>query len=242
MGYYKLLVSCLLILASCVFCNKDPKITPAETGTVTDIEGNVYKTVKIGKQWWMTENLKVTKYSNFEGITQIIISDSLHWKNSVNGAYCIYDVHTNSTGLLYNWYAVTDARNIAPVGWHVPSDEEWKQLEQYLGMSNVDADKYSWRGTNEGDKLKIEGPQVWVKYSSVWGTNESGFNALPGNCCMFDGITGTPYGIGFTGFWWSSSKQNDKQALYRYLDYKNSNIFRFYGPFTYGFSIRCVKD
>src|SRR5436190_21272120 len=109
-------------------CKKDEdENTPAvhETGTVTDIEGNIYQTVKIGDQWWMAENLKVKKYSN--GTSILNGQDSIDWVQST-GAYCLYDNNTSSPGLLYNWFTVTDISNIAPAGWHIPTDEEWKTL------------------------------------------------------------------------------------------------------------------
>jgi uncharacterized protein (TIGR02145 family) len=233
----------IIILFILNSCKKDPKPeTIIETGTVSDIEGNIYKTVKIGNQWWMAENLKVTKYRNGNSIPKIANYDTTQWNNLKTGAYCIYDDNAEAPGLLYNFYAISDTNNIAPAGWHVPTDGEWKELEQTLGMSKTDADKLSWRGSNEGEKLKIEAPKGWAAYSKVWGTNESGFTALAGGCRMFNGIWSTPSGIGFTGFWWTSSEQPGNQAWYRYLDYKNTNVFRFYGPNTYGFSIRCIKD
>lgn len=238
--YFSLFTFYFLAFTSCKKDTEKPQIK--ETGTVTDIEGNIYKTIKIGNQWWMAENLKVTKYRNGNPIIKIANYDTVQWNNIKKGAWCIYDDNASAPGLLYNWYALSDSNNIAPAGWHVPTDKEWKQLEQYLGMNSTDADKTGWRGSNEGDKLKIKAPEGWSEFSNIWGTNESGFSALAGGCRMFNGIWSTPSGIGFTGFWWSITELPEKNAWYRYLDYKNSNIFRYYGPKTYGFSIRCVKD
>lgn len=97
-----------------------------ETGKVTDIDGNTYKTVKIGNQWWIAENLKVTHYRNGDAIPEV--TDNEQWKNLNSGAYCAYDNNESNAavyGYLYNWYAMNDSRNIAPEGWYVPSDEEW---------------------------------------------------------------------------------------------------------------------
>lgn len=119
--------------------------------TVTDIDGNTYKTIQIGNQRWMAENLKVTRYRNGTAIPTV--TSNTDWFNLTTGAYCNYDNSTSDAaiyGRLYNWYAVNDSRNIAPTGWHVPSDEEWKTLEKYLGMSQSEADDTGWRGTNEG--------------------------------------------------------------------------------------------
>ena len=151
-----------------------------ETGTVTDIDGNTYQTVKIGDQWWMAENLKVTCYRNGDAIPNI--TDGTTWASLSTGAYCEYNNDINNVatyGRLYNWYAVTDSRNIAPAGWHVPSDAEWKQLEMYLGMSQSEADATGWRGTDEGGKLKEVGTMHWNS-PNTGATNESGFTALPG--------------------------------------------------------------
>ena len=219
-------------------CEDDKEIvTPAnETGTVTDVEGNVYRTVKIGNQWWMAENLKVAKYKNGE-----LITDGKNFSSWGNGtaAFCIYD---NSTvGNLYNWYAVNDANGLAPEGWHIPSDEEWKELEKNLGMSPSEADKLGWRGTDQAEKLKIEALKGWERYEDLWPLNTSGFSATAGGCRFYDDTWGSP-GLFSTGFWWSVNENSAEDAWYRHLDYKKNTVFRYYGNKDYGFSIRCVKD
>ena len=103
--------------------------------TVTDYDGNVYQTVLIGDQCWMMENLKVTHYRNGDPIPHV--TDGEIWSGLTSGAYCHYDNdegNVSTYGRLYNWYAVEDSRNIAPDGWHVPTDTEWKQQEMYLGI------------------------------------------------------------------------------------------------------------
>ena len=112
-----------------------------EPKTVTDTDGNVYKTVKIGNQLWMAESLKVSHYRNGDTIPHV--TDGSTWVTLTTDGYCDYD--NNETlvatyGRLYNWYAVIDPRGLAPSGWHVPTDAEWKELEMYLGMSQSDAD------------------------------------------------------------------------------------------------------
>ena len=238
--YSVLLLGMMVVLTN--NCKKPDPTPPAahETGSVTDIDHNAYKTIRIGNQWWMAENLKVKKYRSGDPIPQV--QSEASWKDSLSGAYCIYDNNPAAPGLLYNWYAVNDGRNIAPAGWHVPGDEEWKELEKFLGMSQADADNVNWRGTHEGEKLKQEAPNGWTNYDNVWATNESGFTALAGGCRLFNGTWGDP-GLFATGFWWSSTSNSaNNQAWYRYLDYKNANVFRFYGSKNYGFSVRCVKD
>ncbi len=254
--YTFFLASLFIIITSA--CKKENKVAPSETSTVTDIDGNIYKTIKIGNQWWMAENLKVTRYNDSTTINKMVLNISpssnipdTTWANSKKGAYCIYnDENANAKiyGLLYNWYAVSNSKNIAPVGWHIPSDDEWKTLEKQLGMNASDAEKTSWRGTTEAQKLKqlkldeSSGQPAWAKdqFGDLYENNQSGFSALAGGCCMFNGIW-SDYGLTYTGFWWSSTT-NGNQVWYRYLDYKNTNIFRYYGAKTYGFSIRCVKN
>lgn len=230
----------IAILSQSCNTKDDPKPLP-QTGTLSDIDGNIYKTVKIGNHWWMAENLKVKHYRNNTVIPGVFnITDTTLW--NTKGAYCSYDNSNDSPGLLYNWLTVTDTNLLAPAGWHIASDDEWKTLEQYLGMNKADADNVNWRGTTEGDKLKISGTGYWYLYNDIWGTNESGFSAKAGGCRMFNGGWSSPYGLAFSGFWWTSSTGPAGEPWYRYLDYKNSNIFRYHGPKTYGFSVRCVQD
>tara|TARA_R110002073_G_scaffold72537_1_gene177670 strand:- start:704196 stop:705386 length:1191 start_codon:yes stop_codon:yes gene_type:complete len=102
--------------------------------TVTDIDGNVYTTVSIGSQVWTVENLKVTKYQNGDLIPTI--TDNALWNTTKSGAFCNYDnsaANTNTYGLLYNWYAASDSRNVAPEGWRVATYEDYQQLVNYLG-------------------------------------------------------------------------------------------------------------
>lgn len=234
-------------------CKKEETKPAIQTGTLTDIDGNVYKTVKIGNKWWMTENLKTTRYRNGDSIVfvgeQNNKLDSAIWNNTDSGAYCILDNSSTTSqnyqgkmfGFLYNGFVVEDARNIAPAGWHIPTDAEWKELETALGMASADLDKMSWRGNNEGNKLKIQtGWNMPSDKFAVWGSNDSGFGATGSGCCLFNGIYGNPNTFS-TGFWWSSTS-HDNQLWYRHLDYNKSNVFRYYGSKNYGFSIRCVKD
>jgi len=224
-------------------CKKPDDTEPAvETGTVTDVEGNIYKTVKIGGQWWMAENLKTTKYRNGHYIP--VATNQTDWKSTTIGAYCYYENNSDnieSYGLLYNWFAISDSNNLAPEGWHIPTDDDWKKMEMHLGMNQPEADKAGWRGSNEGDQLKVEGHLGWSEYGTVWPTNTSGFTAY-GSCCRLPNAEYGQPGLKSTGFWWTSSESTGNEAFYRYLDYKNSNIFRSHDSKYYGFSVRCVKD
>ena len=151
----------------------------------------------------MAENLKVTSYRNGEASSNE--TNNSEWANLSSGAWCSYnndDGNVETYGLLYNWYAVDDSRNIAPSGWHVPTDEEWKELEIYLGMSQTDADNTNFRGTDEGGKMKESGTTHWNS-PNTGATNESGFTALPGG--YRSNYSGTFDDIGYGGGWWSST-------------------------------------
>lgn len=208
-------------------------------GTVTDIDGNIYLCVKIGNQWWMAENLKVTHYRNGDAIPQVM--DNGTWTSTTGGAYCAYNNDNGNVatyGLLYNWYAAADSRNIAPAGWHVPKDGEWKELEMYLGMSLSEADAIGWRGTDEGGKLKEAGTTHWSS-PSTGATNSSGFTALPSGYRS----NGIFYDIGEGAGYWTSTPYSNSWTYYRHLSYISSQVHRGYGGVKQdGNSIRCVRD
>jgi len=210
-----------------------------ETGTETDIDGNIFHTIKIGDQWWMMENLKVTHYRNGDPIPNV--TDGATWYGLTTGAYCEYDNNPGNVatyGRLYNWYAVDDSRNIAPAGWHVPTDADWKQLEMYLGLSQVEADSLGWRGTDESGKLKEAGTTHWAS-PNTGATNESGFTALPGG---YRYATGYFLNMGNYAGFWSSTEKDSGGAWNRYLYYNNMQVLRNTHDKRGGFSVRCVRD
>jgi uncharacterized protein (TIGR02145 family) len=196
--------------------------------TVTDIDGNVYQTVTIGTQVWMKENLKVTHYRNGDEIPNVTVNAA--WAALTTGAYCEYNNDVNNVatyGRLYNWYAAADSRNIAPTGWHVPTDAEWQTLVDYLGF-----------GTIAGGKMKEAGTTHWT-IPNTGATNESGFTALPGGYRISNGTYGS---MSTNTAYWSSTESNSLFAWYRRLDYSNTGIYRYDNNKVYGFSVRCVKD
>ena len=210
-----------------------------ETGSVTDIDGNTYRTVKIGDQWWMAENLKVTSFNSGKKIDHIEDKDA--WRNAGMPAYAVYN-NISGPGLLYNFQVVNAPDEIAPEGWRVPTDDDWKILEEYLGMPVDELDEINWRGTDQGDQLKVESTKTsgWISYDGVWGTNSTGFSAVGGSCRVFNGEWGVP-STSHSGYWWTSTPNNG-YGFYRYLDYKKSGIFRYAAHPNYGFSIRCIKN
>ncbi len=208
-----------------------------DTSTVIDIEGNVYKTVKIGDQWWMAENLKVTHYQNGDEIPNL--TEDTDWANDSTGGYCAYE--NNETlvgdyGYLYNYRIIDDVRGIAPEGWRIPTDEDWKELEQTLGMSQEEADASGKRGTDEGGRLKDSGLQHWT-YPNTGATNSSGFTALPGSYRFINGIFFT---LGEEGYFWTSTDATSESAYYRRLHHDDSEIYRLHISNKSGLSIRCI--
>ncbi len=197
-------------------------------GTVTDIDGNIYKTVKIGTQIWMAENLKVTKYKN--GIAIPNASGNNAWITTKTGAYCDYaNIPSNSQiyGRLYNWYAVNTG-NLAPSGWHVPTNAEWGVLKNYLGNDTI-----------VGGKLKEKGTIHWAT-PNIGATNESGFTALPGGVRTIS--SGVFYSINTYTVWWSSTDYDTADAYV--CNIKNNNDELYFGGTNknWGCSVRCVKD
>ena len=211
----------LLFLAISLAC-------PLFAGTVTDIDGNVYQTVTIGTQEWMAANLKVTHYRNGDDIPNV--TDNATWEALNTGAYCEYNNDANNVatyGRLYSGYAVGDSRNIAPTGWHIPSDAEWQTLVDYLGGISV-----------AGGKMKEAGTMHWYS-PNIGATNESGFSGLPCGYRSYDG----PYGrIGYSAYFWSSTELSISEAWYRYLDYNGSGVYRGSSGKRFGYSVRCVND
>lgn len=211
------------------------------TGFVTDIDGNVYQTVKIGNQWWTAENLKVTHFRNGDMIPHV--EDDVEWYRLSTSAFCEYDNNPDNVdtyGLLYNWFAAIDHRNIAPEGWHVPTDEEWKQLEITLGMSQLEVDITGHRGTDQGSQL-AGNPDLWNAGELVNNTalGSSGFSSLPGG---YRGFAGYFYNMGSNTYFWSSTHSHRDSAAKRSLSFDRPSIYRANGGKRFGFSVRLVRD
>ena len=219
-------------------CKKDTK-TPAklEYGIVTDVDGNSYKTVKIGNQWWMCENLRVKHFQDGSDISYIgnVDQDSV-WTNANTSAFCF--INDTLYGCLYNSFAVKDSKKLAPAGWHIPTDEEWKTMEKTIGMTEVQSNQLAWRGTNEAELLLNKNGEGWQTGTVPFGLDIYDFSILPSGCRLFSGEMTS----GFTAFFWTSTSTTNAQAYYRYFDSQKKNIFRQTTYPQYGMSIRCVKD
>jgi uncharacterized protein (TIGR02145 family) len=229
---FLLLVICAILIESC-----------SSTGAVTDIDGNEYKTVKLGSQWWMAENLRVTRYRN--GVEIPNVTDGEEWSSLSSSAYCSYqndNAEVETYGLLYNWYTVDDPNGLCPTGWHVPSDDEWKELERYLGMSQREVDSKGWRGTDEGGKLKEEGTNHWQNPNSG-ATNETGLTVVPSGSRASDLLYGGQFFYRGTreGIWSSSERTNSLGIFREFWNDKSEIGYKFYSKRN-GFTVRCIMD
>jgi len=204
--------------------------TALEYGTLTDQDGNTYKTITIGTQTWMAENLRTSKYRNGEAIP--LVKDSIAWGNLQTGAYCnpqntdTLDVLA-TYGRFYNWYAVSDSRNLAPAGWHVATESDLTILTDYLGGPAV-----------AGGKLKEAGSTHWSL--SIAATNETGFTALGAGYRHPNGYYYSPFG--YYGMWWSATEVDANEAREWSLYYNGGDIRIVNNLKVFGMSVRCVKD
>jgi uncharacterized protein (TIGR02145 family) len=196
---------------------------------LTDIDGNVYKTVYIGNQLWMAENLKTRHYRDQTPIPSVPLTSS-EWLGLTTGALCYYDNdelnNKDIYGPLYNWYAVADERTLCPSGWHVPSNDEYLKLRDYLGGLSI-----------AGAKMKETVSGLW-RFPNTGADNSSGFTALPGGD-RDNGLFGSIHdGTG----WWSSTEVDGENAWSHYLYYSSRSFFPSPDEKVSGCSIRCIKD
>jgi uncharacterized protein (TIGR02145 family) len=223
-----------------VTCVENPNINFTSIGTpvgkfsdcIKDIDGNVYKTVTIGTQTWMAENLKTSKYT--DGTLIPNVKDSLEWIKLTTGAWCYYEndeKYNAKYGKLYNWYALSPTtngnKNVCPTGWHVPSQGEWTILTDYLGGESA-----------AGGKLKEVGNSSW-KNPNIDATNVSGFTALPGGGRDIKGYIDNNVG----GYYWSSSEKVESYAWGGvFLNYSAGSLDSGSENKLVGLNVRCVMD
>lgn len=242
----------------------------AQQGTVTDIEGHVYRTVVIGTQEWMAENLRVTSYSNGEAIPTI--ADANEWFNTREGAYAVYPHEEiegldsqqqvmEAYGVLYNFHAAVDARGLCPVGWHVPSEAEWEEMIEYLVR------KYGWSNESSWDNAEGLGNQLkscrmlrsplgdacdtdehprWDAHRRHIALDHLGFAALPGGNLVARG--GQFLNIGRFAPWWTSSEQpatdwDPAQGISYNLAVADPSLRKLVvRDKTTGYGIRCIRS
>ena len=218
-------------------------------GTMTDQQGNSYRTVQIGTQNWMAENLRTTIYRDGTAIPNI--TDSTQWQNNTEGAYCFYDNNSSNDcpyGKLYNWYAYTNAKQLCPVGWHTPTTDEWSSLSVFL------ADSSNNFYFTSSSMMRSTGSQYWnndrlANYEPLSLrvlTNSSGFSALPGASRNGSGVFAN---LRYSAFWWGRSQNSsgflqDSGAEINNSGLNSVDILNVSGAYnkSSGLSVRCVKD
>ena len=212
--------------------------------TFTDVDGNVYRIVTIGTQAWMAENLKTTQYN--DGTAIPLVTDNTTWRNLTTPGYCWYnnDANTNKVkyGALYNWYTINTGK-LAPTGWHVPDDDEWATLEDYLTSNG-----YNYDGSTSGNYYakSLADSTNW-NASTISGSigndlsknNSTGFSALPGG---YRGFNGFYNNATYQGHWWSYSGNGANYIWNRYLNDNACSMGRDADHKDNGYSVRCIRD
>ena len=237
---------------------KDPSVISSFTDPR---DGNVYQTVKIGNQVWMAENLKTTRYS--DGTAIPLVTGSINWDalTATDKAYCWYndDIANKAVyGALYTWAAAmngavsstanpSDIQGVCPTGWHLPSDAEWTQMENYLADNGHNYDVTTGGGSAKIAK-SLASTSGWTSHSGT-GTvgntdypayrNKSGFTALPGGYRSHHGAFES---ISNYGYWWSATEFSTNLAWYRLMFYYRSHVYRGNYYKEVGFYVRCVRD
>lgn len=216
MKTYKVMQYALLLVFSILAsCNNNP----------ADISGRTYDAIRIGNQIWMAENLDVGRFSNGDEITEAKTPEE--WiiaGQQGKPAWCYFEndsANEDRYGRLYNWYALTDDRGLAPRGWHIPSDDEWTAMINYLGGSVSSA--MTLKAVNQLEEQDAK----------------PGFNGLPAGCRNHNGAF---YGLGSYAYWWSATADADNTAWLRVLSYAYCDINFVTYDKTYGASIRCIKN
>lgn len=215
-------------------------------GILRDTDGNVYPTIAIGKQVWMAENLRTTRYSNGELIPYL--PTNAQWESTTTGAQSVYNNSTHPDtilkyGRLYNFYAVSDNRHLAPKGWHVASDIEWMKLIKYIS-------EHLGNSPSVGKALAASTEWAWVSDKEVFSdllaigadpsfNNSSGFSGMPGGYrADFGGFNS----MSRYGDWWTSTQEDAKTAWSRYMYFYYNGVYWSRDALNYGFAVRCVKD
>ena len=242
----KKLLIILLFSINIIGCNKENIIPIQETETVTDIDGNIYHTIKIGTQIWMVENFKATHYNDGSSIPNII--NNLEWATLKTPAYCWYnnDIKNKEPyGALYNWFVI-DTKKLCPKGWHIPNstingnEADWQLLKLYLSDQ---------AGSTAGGKLKEAGEKHWLSPNKD-ATNETGFTALPAGCRNSNSYidkskNGAFDELGIVCNFWSSTEYkyyNIDDAITQFMTNTHGGFIGITLDKQYGFSIRLIKD
>lgn len=195
--------------------------------TVEDIDGNIYHTTKIGKQTWMVENLKVTRFNNGDSIKKI--TSNKDWKMKEQAGYSFYNNNValvKDYGFLYNYNCLQDIRRIAPKGWRIPTEDDLRELESFINSNSV------------GIFLKEKGNLHWLRSNDI-GNNATGFTALPGG---YRDEEGAFYMLKSNGYYWTKTGSFEfyhwsSRMFQAFADVRRDSIFK-----KYGFSVKCIKQ
>lgn len=197
-------------------------------GGITDIDGNTYRTVRIGDQVWMAENLRSTRFRDGSPIPQV--PSQADWEALGSAAWASYDnnaLNIAAFGMLYNGFAAEDPRGLCPSGWRIPTDTDWMLLTEHLG------------GESEaGGKLKSTGTKVWNN-PNVAATDEVGFSALPAGYRFRNGMFDH---IGSGAYWWTAADSSASVMTYRMAHYDYADLSWNRSSKSTGYSVRCVKE
>lgn len=231
-----LLVSLIILMVT--GCKKEKDET-----TVTDIDGNVYNTVVIGSDTWMKENLRTTRFRDGSDIP--LVTDDNQWKNLTSAGFCWWENNPSNKatlGGLYNGFAVKDSRGLCPDGWHVPTDNEWIDMEVALGLIQSEAYIVGDRGENENVGGHLKALTHWDPPNSG-ADNSSGFSAIAAGVrrAPLGDVVEFAYFNTWAGFYTSSTSKTGFHWV-RYIGYNMKAVGRFEREMQYGYSIRCIKD
>jgi len=193
-------------------------------GTLNDIDNNAYKTIQVGAQTWMAENLRTTRF-NDNSLIPLVTSASV-WAGLSTPAFTFYNNDSISYGALYNWYAISSAK-LCPSGWHVPTDGDWTALTIYLGGDSI-----------SGGNIKETGTAHWLSPNTS-ADNLSGLSAIPSG---FINSSGSFNNIKRTAYFWTATEFNTVDAYYRFILYNYSQIVKSNSSKLGGLSVRCIKD
>jgi uncharacterized protein (TIGR02145 family) len=239
----------VLVCSFCVLCARCAR------DTVTDGDGNIYHTVKIGKQVWTVENFRSTKWNDGTPIPHV--PDSVAWHSLTTPGYCYYG-NTNDAdtikrlGALYNWYCVA-SKKFSPAGWHVPTDEEWETMQDYLISHG-----YNWDGVTRDNRIakSLAATSGWKPFgikgmpgNSMKDNNRSGFTGYAAGCRYDsqDSVNAPPSSlfrtIGHTAAWWSATGVTASVATVYGIGFCVDYLIRYRQWLkTCGYPVRLVKD
>ena len=234
--------------------NEDGQPCPGAP-TVTDINGNVYRIVKLGNQVWMAENLRTTRYADGTPIPLgTTTSDDVAYRYYPNGN----SANVTDYGYLYNWAAVMNGANsseanpsgvqgICPNGWHVPSDAEWTELTNYVSRQS----QYACGGDEDNIAKALASETGWISSANncAVGNNPSANNATVFSARPAGYYDGSYYNFGSSynlfgnyAYFWSATQNDSYSAYSRFLNYYYAGVYRYYDYKSYGYSVRCVRN